>query len=414
MAGNLVPGSRVYEVWLTWWLGDATGALIITPFIILWWRDPFEGWSWPRVIEAAILLAIIVVTGYWMFDGAAGARRYPLTFLPFPPLLWIALWFGPRETMAAVLIFAVFAIGGTMRGIGPFAWSSPIESLGLLQSFLGVSTLASLALAAEAKRRRSIEREVVRFNAELTERVEARTNELRRLHSRLAEAQHVARVGSWEWNIGNDVVWWSEELYRIYDSEVGSPVTYATFLERVHPDDRARVEATVTRAVETREPFAFEHRILLHDGTVRILLAHGRVTIDESGQSSRMMGIGLDITDRKRAEEERIQLLREQEARREAEESNRSKDQFLANLSHELRTPLNAVLGWASSCAVHGLTPSCACGRSTRSPGTCGFRRSWCPTFSTSPAFAAARFACSRGRSSSWTSSTPPSRLSVR
>ena len=347
MAGNLVPGSRVYEVWLTWWLGDATGALIITPFIILWWRDPFEGWSWPRVIEAAILLAIIVVTGYWMFDGAAGARRYPLTFLPFPPLLWIALRFGPRETMAAVLIFAVFAIGGTMRGIGPFAWSSPIESLGLLQSFLGVSTLASLALAAEAKRRRSIEREVVRFNAELTERVEARTNELRRLHSRLAEAQHVARVGSWEWNIGDDVVWWSEELYRIYDLEVGSPVTYATFLERVHPDDRARVEATVTRAVETREPFAFEHRILLHDGTVRILSAHGRVTIDESGQSSRMMGIGLDITDRKRAEEERIQLLREQEARREAEESNRSKDQFLANLSHELRTPLNAVLGWA-------------------------------------------------------------------
>jgi signal transduction histidine kinase len=255
--------------------------------------------------------------------------------------------------MAAVLIFAVFAVGGTIRGIGPFAWSSPIESLVLLQSFLATSTVASLALAAEARRRRVIEMEVLRFNAELTDRVEARTNELRRLHGRLAEAQQVARVGSWEWNIASDVVWWSEELYRIYELPLGSPVTYATFLGRVHPEDRARVEATVSRAIETQEPFAFEHRIIVADGSERILAAHGRVTVDESGRPSRMVGIEHDVTDRKRAEEERIQLIREQEARLEAEESNRSKDQFLATLSHELRTPLNAVLGWAELLRNH-------------------------------------------------------------
>ena len=354
MAGNLVPADRVYGVWLTWWLGDATGALILTPFIVLWWRYPLEDWSWPKLLEAAILLVIIVLTGYWMFDGAAGARRYPLTFLPFPPLLWIALRFGPRETMAAVLIFAVFAVGGTIRGDRTVCLVVTHRVARTYSSrFWPPGTVASLALAAEARRRRVIEMEVLRFNAELTDRVEARTNELRRLHGRLAEAQQVARVGSWEWNIVNDVVWWSEELYRIYELPLGSPVTYATFLSRVHPEDRARVEATVSHAIETQDPFAFEHRIILADGTERTLAAHGRVTVDESGRPSRMVGIGHDVTDRKRAEEERLQLIREQEARLEAEESNRSKDQFLANLSHELRTPLNAVLGWAELLRNH-------------------------------------------------------------
>ena len=174
-----------------------------------------------------------------------------------------------------------------------------------------------------------------------------RTDELRRSHGRLAEAQHVARVGSWDWNISEDTVWWSEELYRIYDVPVGTRVNYATFLDLVHPDDRSRIDAVVQHAIETAEPFAFEHRVIRADGATRVISAHGRARIDENGRTIRMMGIGHDITDRKQAEEERMQLLREQAARREAEESNRTKDHFLATLSHELRTPLNAILGWA-------------------------------------------------------------------
>jgi signal transduction histidine kinase len=85
------------------------------------------------------------------------------------------------------------------------------------------------------------------------------------------------------------------------------------------------------------------------------LHSRGRVVTEPDGRATRMLGIGHDVTERKRAEEERLELAREQVARREAEESNRLKDYFLATLSHELRTPINALLGWAQVLKQQGL-----------------------------------------------------------
>jgi signal transduction histidine kinase len=86
-----------------------------------------------------------------------------------------------------------------------------------------------------------------------------------------------------------------------------------------------------------------------------MLHSRGRIIRDASGQPLRMLGVGHDITELKRAEEERIELVREQAARREAEEASRMKDYFLATLSHELRTPLNAIVGWARMLKDHAL-----------------------------------------------------------
>lgn len=172
---------------------------------------------------------------------------------------------------------------------------------------------------------------------------------------RLVEAQHVAHIGSWEWDVAANSIWWSDEMYGVYGLPVGSAVTYERYIAMVHPEDRARVQEIVSRSGQTGEPFTFEHRAVTPDGTVRMLHSRGRVVSDEHGRPIRMLGIGHDITERKRAEEERLELVREQAARREAEEASRMKDHFLATLSHELRTPLNAILGWAQMLKDHAL-----------------------------------------------------------
>jgi PAS domain S-box-containing protein len=204
-----------------------------------------------------------------------------------------------------------------------------------------------LVVAGEVARRRRVEAEARSLNETLERRIAARTDELTKSESRLLEAQQVAHVGSWDWDIRQNRLWWSDELFRIYGvSGPEAVASYETFLARVHPADRDLVQRIVGQAFADGEPFRFDHRIVRPDGEVRWLHGEGHVLSDADG-SHRMVGTGHDITDRKQAEEERAHLIQAQAARREAEEANRAKDQFLATLSHELRTPLHAVLGWA-------------------------------------------------------------------
>jgi diguanylate cyclase (GGDEF)-like protein/PAS domain S-box-containing protein len=125
---------------------------------------------------------------------------------------------------------------------------------------------------------------------------------LRASEARLAEAQRIAMVGSWEWDIVADTVSWSRELCRIYGVADGTQHSFEAYVELVHPGDRASVQAHVHEAFATGASFCFEHRLIRPDGEERVMAARGEMMCAADGTPQRMLGTGQDVTDRKRTE----------------------------------------------------------------------------------------------------------------
>ena len=127
---------------------------------------------------------------------------------------------------------------------------------------------------------------------------------LQKSEARLSNAQRIAHIGNWDWNIVTNDVYWSDEIYRISGlspHEFGA--TYEAFMDSVHPDDIKRVKNSVNVALYENTPYHIDHRIVLPNGEVRTVYEHAEVIVDESGTPIRMVGTVQDITKRKLAEE---------------------------------------------------------------------------------------------------------------
>lgn len=154
--GRSAPWANYWTMWFTWWQGDAVGAIVVTPVLLLWTGERRMKWDTNQIVEACAVLVLLLAIGLTIFDGifSTQAGYAPIEFLCIPVLIWAALRFGPREAAIATTILAGIAIWGTMRGNGPFVMQNKNASLLLLQAFMGVTVIVTLVLAAEVRQRK--------------------------------------------------------------------------------------------------------------------------------------------------------------------------------------------------------------------------------------------------------------------
>lgn len=145
-------------IWLTWWLGDLGGVLLVTPLLILWNSDPRVSWTRVRVLEGVLLSLCLLLVGQVVFGRwlLTGVNAYPLTFLCMPVLMWAAFRFSQRETATAACMLSGVAVLNTLQGIGPFVRETQNESLLLLHAFMDVTSIIALAIAAIVSERESL------------------------------------------------------------------------------------------------------------------------------------------------------------------------------------------------------------------------------------------------------------------
>lgn len=163
----------------------------------------------------------------------------------------------------------------------------------ILGTLYGLVTLLLLSLASSLLLFIRKNRQIAGTSRQLGETMES-----------LDRAQRIAQMGNWDWQIGENRLFWSDGIYRLFGlGRAEFDASYEAFLARVHPEDQAAVDAALRHAVKTGSPYAIDHRIVRPDGGIRVVHKQAEVLLDEQGRPARMIGTVQDITERKQAEQ---------------------------------------------------------------------------------------------------------------
>jgi PAS domain S-box-containing protein len=245
-------------------------------------------------------------------------------FILFTVPVVMSAWYAGRGPATLAVALGVVAVDlvflDTRYGIIP-ADSRDVVAIGVFV-FVGLVTihLNGLLRTARTEAQRSaalLADQAMELELQATEveqQMEAAqelSNELAIAHqalkisssAQLNEAQSIARLGSWEWDIATNRIAWSDEMFRLYGLEPGSAeIDFEKYRSLLHPEDREIATDVVGHSLKTGTPFSYDHRVVRADGETRIFHARGKVITDDKGVPLRMVGTGQDVTENRRAE----------------------------------------------------------------------------------------------------------------
>ena len=296
-AGGYAEWTNFVPIWLTWWLGDFAGALVVAPPLVLWANRVARPLLGTQNIELIALIVTTFVIGLAAFSPVLEQTTYRglLAFLAIVPLMWAALRMGQIETASTSLVLSFFAVWGTLADGGPFARATINESFLVLITFMISTAVPSLALGANVNTHRRAQQA------------------LKDSEGRLKRAQEAGYIGNWEWNPSLRTVWWSDGMYELVrrNPDAFHPLSKHA-LDVVHPDDQESLKAAFRELLAgVRQRVDLEFRVVWPDGSVRWLLGRAEAERDSGGQTASIVGVCLDITQRRDAEDQQKWLTDE-------------------------------------------------------------------------------------------------------
>lgn len=332
--GALALGGEYWVSWRISLLTEALALLTLTPAILSWVdairMGPLK--SHIDYFELAALMTGLMVLGYVVFVLSGGGSRPELLYSLLPFLLWAALRFGVMGGSTSMMVLAFLAIWGTLHGRGPFTDLVPLSQVWSLQLFLLVTAASFLVVGALADERRQVEQQL--RSSEERERIKA---------TDLAEAQHLAQIGSWQWDAAAARSTWSEELYRIHGADPAlPPPSYKNLSRLFSVDSWHRLDAAIHEALRSGDFRKQELEIVRPDGSKRWVAVRGKCLRDAQGHITALYGTVQDINERKQAEtvlatvRRRLIEAQEQERSRIARELHDDINQRMSLLALEL------------------------------------------------------------------------------
>src|SRR5882757_6142528 len=314
-------------------------------------RDPLSPTPMPTILRygiAVLSVAIAVVLDFFVL------RQFEAVLTPFLFAVAATVWYAGTGPGVLAIVLSVLSLNYFF--LPPVFSFSPISYADFV--YLAFCTFCALAVGWVSTMRRRTEQELRLAHEELEATVAERTASLRRSEAYLAEAQRLSHCGVTAYK-GSTVFYGSEEIYRIwgFDPAQGVPSRKAV-LQRIHPDDRDRLNAVVERALGEKKRYSAAYRIVLPDGTVKHLESIGQPVFSTNGELVEVNATQIDVTERKRAED----ALRESEAKiRRLVDSNiigifvwdfdgrilEANDEFLRMVSYDREDLVSGRVRWA-------------------------------------------------------------------